>query len=1004
MRPRRLEIEAIGPFGSIVEVDFDELAVEGLFLIHGPTGAGKTSILDAVCFALYGRVPGARGRARSDRSHHAEWGVAPRAALEFDAQGGRYRVERTAAWEAPKTRGNGTTPRPATAVLRRLDEGHAGVIAAKPTEVDAEVERLVGLSAAQFQQVILLPQGKFEKVLQANSKEREELFETLFDTVDFKAATDWLDQEARRRRAHVGSLHQERAVLGDEAIRRGRDVIDVEPSVDPSDTTTIALLLESVSELLESRRAQVTTADEEILAMSAEVSAAARVAEMVVRRDNLRKARSELESRAERVRSERTRLERAEWAEALRASLDEVHHRENVVRKAEHAVQADLLSAREAMARLPVQMPEVIRLDLTSVPPVRALTEATAALAVHRDQLESLEAGAERAVELRSRLEEVHARIDASVEDARLARSRVEEHEAALPALEAALDESRSAAARLGDLAGALEIAETRARAASALAELRPRVEQARRDVESARSRRNDASEAHLAALAKYLEGIAAHLAGRLELDEACLVCGSHDHPNPAEASPDSVSEEEVERLRGEVDAADSELQAVTDAYTDSSGEAVKLSAEAGDLADDPASARRIAKETKAAHSSAVELADAMADRVALLDRVRSAIASDVELIATIENGLSQDEVRRDTLGEQLREVAEKLAAVLPDGVSVEAALAAVQAAVATLERVGDHAADGREAASKLAAAVERAEAEVAASIFEDAETARAAMLDQDRRTELREMIDGHDRRVVEVTAQLAEPDLVDLPDRAPDLERMRTDLEAASFRRDRAVEARTLAESTRGAIEDLLDKHRKVGAELVGAEAEAALYEKVANRCAGRTAPRVPLQRWVLGAYLEEVCAHANRRLATMTAGRYRLLVTRTPAKANQPAGLDLRVHDANTNKEREVSTLSGGETFQASLALALGVADSVEAHTGGVRLEALFIDEGFGSLDAEALELAMDELDGLRAGGRMVGVISHVPRLRERIRIGAEVHKGEAGSTVTVGEVAVP
>ena len=143
---------------------------------------------------------------------------------------------------------------------------------------------------------------------------------------------------------------------------------------------------------------------------------------------------------------------------------------------------------------------------------------------------------------------------------------------------------------------------------------------------------------------------------------------------------------------------------------------------------------------------------------------------------------------------------------------------------------------------------------------------------------------------------------------------------------------------------------------------------------------------------------------IAAMTAGRYRLVLARDVLHAGQKAGLDLRVHDAHTGTERPVTTLSGGETFQASLALALGVADSVESHSGGVRLEALFIDEGFGSLDADALELAMDELDGLRSGGRMVGVISHVPRLRERIRVGAEVHKGVDGSTVTVGEVSPP
>ena len=174
-----------------------------------------------------------------------------------------------------------------------------------------------------------------------------------------------------------------------------------------------------------------------------------------------------------------------------------------------------------------------------------------------------------------------------------------------------------------------------------------------------------------------------------------------------------------------------------------------------------------------------------------------------------------------------------------------------------------------------------------------------------------------------------------------------------------------------------------------------------MADRCAGRLAPKVSLQRWVLAAYLEDICSYANTRFEAMTAGRYRMLVHRESESGNTKAGLGIRVLDAFTGEEREVSTLSGGETFQASLALALGVADAVQAHTGGVHLDTLFIDEGFGTLDPDNLQLAMDELDRLREGGRMVGVISHVGALRERIRSGIEVIPTDKGSTVRVGDI---
>ena len=250
----------------------------------------------------------------------------------------------------------------------------------------------------------------------------------------------------------------------------------------------------------------------------------------------------------------------------------------------------------------------------------------------------------------------------------------------------------------------------------------------------------------------------------------------------------------------------------------------------------------------------------------------------------------------------------------------------------------------------------------------------------------------------------LGHPQLADLPAERPDVDAAR-----APWRGRRGGQGRTPSPAAprstapASASTSWPREHRPLAwPSCCPLEADAELHEPVANRCAGKVAPKVSLQRWVLATYLEGICEHANRRLATMTAGRYQLRVDRDAIHAAAKAGLDLWVLDAHTGTERPVSSLSGGETFQASLALALGVADSVEARTGGVRLDALFVDEGFGTLDPEALQLAMDELDGLREGGRMVGLISHVGALRERIRVGIEVTPTDHGSTVRVGDIA--
>jgi exonuclease SbcC len=215
---------------------------------------------------------------------------------------------------------------------------------------------------------------------------------------------------------------------------------------------------------------------------------------------------------------------------------------------------------------------------------------------------------------------------------------------------------------------------------------------------------------------------------------------------------------------------------------------------------------------------------------------------------------------------------------------------------------------------------------------------------------------------------------------------------------RTRAVERHSEARTAAIAIAALAAEHRLAAAALARDRDRAQRLAAVADRCTGRAAPYISLQRWVLSAYLDEICRHANQRLEQMTAGRYQLQLSDEGGRGGRHAGLGLRVLDAYTGDAREVNSLSGGETFQASLTLALGVADTVQAHAGGVQLETLFIDEGFGSLDPDSLQLAMDELERLRAGGRLIGVISHVAALRERIRVGIEVTGGAEGSTARV------
>lgn len=428
--------------------------------------------------------------------------------------------------------------------------------------------------------------------------------------------------------------------------------------------------------------------------------------------------------------------------------------------------------------------------------------------------------------------------------------------------------------------------------------------------------------------------------------------------------------------------------------------EAVEANA-AGSAAADPEAAADHAANARHKWQVARELAASVAERQTTLARLSSRADELAALADAADVAAHQAEAGAEQLEATAVVLAQELAALLPpaiDPVAASQPLHALDAAlVALAERAGscDHARQAQEAAEA------RLAADLADSPFADVLQLRAALLTAAERRSLSARVEQHDLRWATVLDTLADPLLADLPDERPDALGAGAAVAAAQEVKDRAVDRRSRVHAAHARIDQLAIEHRELLATVVPLASDAVLHEAVANRCAGKAAPKVSLQRWVLATYLEAICEHANRRLATMTAGRYQLVVSRDGGHAGAKAGLDLTVHDAHTGTHRPVSDLSGGETFQASLALALGVADSVEARTGGVRLDALFIDEGFGTLDAEVLQLALDELDGLRAGGRMVGVISHVGALRERIRTGIEVTATDRGSSVRVGAV---
>ncbi|CAK6695516.1 SMC family ATPase [Synechococcus sp. BA-124 BA4] len=997
MKPHLLRIEAFGPYAEPVEISFDALSQEGLFLIHGSTGAGKTYLLDALCFALYGEVSGDRS-VKALKSDHAEPSAVPRVSLDFSSGGARYRVERSPAHCAPKSRGEGTTEKAPQAVLFRLIGAEWVPIASRTTEVTREVQGLVGLDAAQFRQVILLPQGKFAEVLRARADEREALLKTLFDTVIYERAASWLEERAKVARIHVAEQNRDLEVLRHQAAHEWSPYAP-EPMEAPNDQEGLDRLVEQIAAVVAGTQSNLKQA---VAALESAQTAKAAVEKLADRWDRRRAALTrltELEAKQEAVADFRQRLSRAERAEALRPSVDAEQAARAALATLEAGIRAELLSAiraRDAALALPVSL---VLLDLLALPSLEDLGRARADLAARRAEVTAL---ASQAVEAnQARIRAASAAALARAADVRLSQnsSARESLQQSRQAAIKAFSKACSARDQLDGLQRAAQDSRDRARAVAAVA---PALKQ-EADSTTAKARADGRLKQAQAALHdlrhRQIAGMAARLAGSLEAEVPCPVCGSPHHPAPAQPSHDAVSDEAITAAEGELTAATTAAEQAAVALEKAQGERKAVLEKAGAAARDPMAAETAARQACEALATGQALAETVASleqEIARHERDLEALQASIQSASTelaMQTRAAADETRRANT------LTTAIARELGEGVEPQQALTTFEPLEEALDALADRCQASASAVTRLEQASGRLARDLAGSEFADGQSVMAALKPESVRQHWADRIKAFETEVIELKGLLASADLADLPQERPDTTAALVAVHAADAARTSAVERNSEARGAQVEIVRLTSEHRNGAGNLAALREQAQLFSAVADRCSGKAAPFISLQRWVLSAYLADICRYANQRLELMTSGRYQLRLTDEGGRGGRQAGLGLRVLDAYTGEEREVNSLSGGETFQASLALALGVADTVEAHSGGVHLEALFIDEGFGTLDPDNLQLAMDELDRLRAGGRMVGIISHVGALRERIRYGIEVLSSDQGSRVQVG-----
>lgn len=1054
MKLHSLTITAFGPFADTQTINFDELAGTGLFLLQGDTGAGKTTILDAVCFALYGKLPGARGELGANppvRSSYAPDSVGASVELEFSIGVHRYRVKRSPSWDRPKLRGEGTTLEHAKAYVEQLIDGEWVSRGAKPADVNTFLDGdqgLLGLSLDQFTRVAMLPQGEFAQFLKSNTNERDQLLSTLFDVSLYENLQRVANEHSKQLEAQTRETEQafERSLdkleglalryeLGSpesevaQAQTPERDATEHDVEWGRSLTRTALQRVEQRKEAHQVALGRYEEARQQLSQLETVVSDAKEY-------EKYKLIRTELVDTQASAEQKRHSLKQHELASEAQRFLSAEEKASRAVDKLNAAFQ----NARaELPGALPVEQPnnaypyaklalrgdEASGIEASEVDaqaeteaisqPVEAFVAWELAIkqadTLHRKLITSQEACKASALALR-RAHTDYEQRQAQAELARkdLAEAQIQRENALETKNSCEIPEEGSELLqeRLKKLSEQAEAAGKVEEAEAAYTAAHQRSETTQSTLDEARKRESDLytrRQAHLVA----------SLAQDLTPGQPCSVCGATQHPAPAPhtqatqqlaTETTAVSERDIEQAQHERQRAE---RANDEAHNQARQSYEQLS---------EARATAGGRSLEQAQTSIDELTQKL-QRVRQqedeLVRAENAVNAAEKAMGDSRNRLeyadTESKASREKLDATQKEDEQRRAeqqSLLGDWDSIETLRAALESFSEYMRRCIDlhtRTVESQAALNEIRTEAETylskhgiTRAEVTSHLL-DEEQATLLKKDVKQREELEArckalaMLGAVQRASQRIEESIATPSEEQLAEQ-------RTRLTALEELKDAALKAHNDAEHAHENIQEIFQELCEADSRRgeLGAEAQRAKSIAAAlNGTGGENLKSMSIRAYVLAARLEAVAEAATHRLNVLSDGRYRILHDDAKSR-NRKAGLDLIVEDSWNSTVRPTATLSGGETFLVSLALALGLADIVQEETGGITIETLFVDEGFGTLDKETLDKAMSGIDRLRQDGRMIGIVSHVEELRSQIPDQIYVKKTRNGSSVKV------
>lgn len=961
MKPLHLRLQAFGPFANSITISFDRVFDGGLFLLHGRTGAGKTSILDGLCFALFGRpsTPEREKDLRALRSDAANADCQTEVELIFTIGTAAYRIKRIPTQEVPKKRGEGTTELKGAATLERWlgsiedlrSEGGElwRPLAGSTKDVDLKVEELLGMNEKQFRQIVILPQGRFREFLSSTSTERQAILERLFQTDRFGRFQNWIASKAKSLETE---WHQQ---ASDEAAR-----LEALGIANRSELETALVNIRAVIEALRPRLQEAQASAEQYRRRLLQAE----------HRDELQRQLSALTVRQERLTTaeesmteQRLRLERYRRY----APLFQLENREQNLANQIAAVQTALAQLKTEHSRQ-LENENQLNAKLTQLEARRPTVDE---LEAERIQLQ------ERYRELQD-INKVTERIDLLTKEGLTADQQLQTEEQTLSQTRKRLHSILLELPRLHDIATTSE---------------------SRRFEESLLALHSTEAQFHL--------GEAARLAQTLKKGAPCPVCGSEEHPSPAKAHLHEVIDKNtVEREQKRHHAVAMQIQkdqAVRNerlktllVHADSSDGKISHPSLAG--TDFTEAAALATREVQALQASEQIIQKLRLTRAPLTAQIAELEAARTERLERIPKELQNPAAvvdRGRLVASQKTELESALRETKNMVLSLQTANAGRVGLLRGKEEELSRLSTERQALVAQIANFDHRERHLAENLSEqEVGSIEKALRDHDAVTlELRGKIEATRDTLKTISESEAIEKLRHLATTANEQQQLLEQENAAANERARLLHELKASTLGRDEVREALERRFKV----------AQKMNLLLSGDRSINTLSVPLARYVLQARFEACLEMANHRLLTMSRGQYQLRRPLLSRNLTHSQGLNLSVEDAHTGRERPADSLSGGESFIAALALALGLSDVVQTDLGGIRLDSLFIDEGFGTLDSESLELAIRTLVDLQAGGRMVGIISHVQELQSQLQHRLEIRKTPSATTATWADVGV-